>query len=358
MIYPCRIVQTTMPGRGHAYAAPLLLVDDDDVLDDDLLQENRAHSESVPFVQEPSRKRSHSHAVYDEPPIDRARKNRKRCKNNGRALAHASAAPPALSVWRRISATVASIEESVAAASARETSLVTLEDFYNSQSIDSASTLVNDGDKRLARVLELLDSFHLTPTSGQRKFLNAFVDAVLPLVYGTCWDGSMMRVLRERRLKRVISEVLVIASRQIGKTNSIAMFCAAMLLAVPGIRIGVYSTGTRASSHVSETVLRMLQDIPGADRRIIKNSKECVYVAEHQLPPGVGVGSPYAKLLESDAGTSQLMSYPDNATGTCACGCGVCYVGGTWFWLFLHIYRFSSACRSIQSRQKFQYINR
>lgn len=226
--------------------------------------------------------------------------------------------PEAISVWRHIAQSVAGIEHAMAESAEHETSIVSLQDYYDSDAKQSSATahLVNDGDKRLARVLKTLDSFEKKPTPGQRTFLNSYIDAVLPLIYGKCWDGSMMRVLRERRLKRIISEVLVIASRQIGKTNAIAMFCAAMLLSVPGIRIGVYSTGTRASSHVSETVLEMLQNIPGADRRIIRNSQECVYVAEHPLPAGIGMRSTDAKLLESDVGTSQLMSYPDNATGT------------------------------------------
>lgn len=225
--------------------------------------------------------------------------------------------PAAAGVWKYVSESVAGIVNTMSESAEQENSIISVEDYYDVQKqVASANHLVNDGDKRLARVLRLMDSFKKKPTPGQRTFLNSYIDAVLPLIYGQCWDGSMMRVLRERRLRRIMSEVLVIASRQIGKTNAIAMFCAAMLLAVPGIRIGVYSTGTRASSHVSETVLEYLQDIPGAERRIIKNSKECVYVAEHPLPPGIGVQSAYAKLLESDAGTSQLMSYPDNATGT------------------------------------------
>lgn len=228
------------------------------------------------------------------------------------------ACPMALNVWATIARSVFSIEKQLAAASKSETRIVEMSRAYDVQlraSQQGGSHVSNDGDKRLANVLVTLDSFHKKPTPGQRAFLNSYVDAVLPLIFGSHWDGSMMRVMRERRLKEIRSEVLVIASRQIGKTNAIAMFCAAMLLCVPGIHIGVYSTGNRASGNVSKIVLEMLNAIPGAGRRIIKNSQEYIYVAEHPLAPGVGMQSHEARMLENDPTTSQMMSYPDNATG-------------------------------------------
>lgn len=271
--------------------------------------------------------------------------------------------PRALYVWSEIARNVSKIEHQIASVSKSETRIVEMSRAYDVQIRANQNTgnhVSNDGDKRLANVLRTLDSFHKKPTPGQRAFLNSYVDAVLPLIFGSHWDGSMMRVMRERRIKEVRSEVLVIASRQIGKTNAIAMFCAAMLLCVPGIHIGVYSTGNRASGNVSKIVLEMLNAIPGAHRRIIKNSLEYIYVSEHPLAAGIGMQSHEARMLENDPSTSQMMSYPDNATGKSNVGLLRCsHITGFHFHdKGASIFTTTAACRSTQdaSRSIQEYI--
>lgn len=225
------------------------------------------------------------------------------------------ALPVGCFAWNDIHEQLFAVEHSLFKSMQRETNICPLADNYELSTKFSRKGLLSPGDHRLAKILSLFDSFYITPHAAQRRFLNAFIDATLPLIYAEDWDACMLRVMVSRAITRVCSEALVIAPRQIGKSTAIAMLVSALLLCVPGIKIGVFSTGTRASSNITNMVLAMINSIPRANRRIIKNSKEFLYISLRELPSGLGPNSSLARTWECLPTTSQLMSFPDNPKG-------------------------------------------
>lgn len=88
------------------------------------------------------------------------------------------------------------------------------------------------------------------------------------------------------------------------------MFCVAMVLACPGIRIAVFSTGGRASGTLQSTMLEMMKAVPGAGPRICKVGKEEVFVAAVTIDKGVN--SAQAKDAQTLKSTSKVMFFPSS----------------------------------------------
>ena len=77
-------------------------------------------------------------------------------------------------------------------------------------------------------------------------------------------------------------EVTAITPRRWGKTWAVAMYVLALMLAVPGIRVCVFSTGKRASSSLMEIITQFMGMIPGLNERKVKEnvrSQQCVHIA-------------------------------------------------------------------------------
>ena len=186
-------------------------------------------------------------------------------------------------------------------------------DYY--MDVSTSGMEATSGDERLALIERTFMSYSIKPWSEQRRFLDNFVNAILPQIYGDEWDGAMSRVLRARRLNSVWPEVMINAPRQIGKTTCVALWVATVLLCVPGIEIAIFSTGSRASENVLNMVTSFIQEIDGASRRIVKRSSVALFVAQRALPEGVSMMSEVAQQLQRDPTTSRLMSFPDNPKG-------------------------------------------
>ncbi len=63
------------------------------------------------------------------------------------------------------------------------------------------------------------------------------------------------RVLRVNSWDHIAQEILISTPRRFGKTISVSMFCAAMMLSCPGVEISIYSTCKR----ISQKILRNVQ---------------------------------------------------------------------------------------------------
>lgn len=106
------------------------------------------------------------------------------------------------------------------------------------------------GDTVLEALERALDSFEGFPRSDtQKDFHKAMVNASLPHIYGDAeWESVRERVLHQRGLDTVLYEMLICSPRRFGKTTSVSMYCAAMLVHCPDTWISVFSTGQRAST--------------------------------------------------------------------------------------------------------------
>lgn len=103
------------------------------------------------------------------------------------------------------------------------------------------------------------------------------------------------------------------------QTWSIAMYVVAIALAVPGIRIAIFSTGSRASNTLLQTMLGMLKAIPNGRQRVVKVSKEELFLAARPLEKGMGPNSQAARDLQTDPTTSKITAFPSSVNGTYLC---------------------------------------
>jgi hypothetical protein len=118
-----------------------------------------------------------------------------------------------------------------------------LHDFEESQRVFKAAHAAdgNDaggrqslgGDEIVRNLRTLLrDGFGVRRSDMQVKIHQAFIEAMLPKLYQNEWDENKARILIDFGLNKLQQEVLIVMPRRRGKTYSVAMAAAAMLLAV------------------------------------------------------------------------------------------------------------------------------
>ena len=99
-----------------------------------------------------------------------------------------------------------------------------------------------------------------TPKGGTEAITNVFfIKACTRSFWKIEPPGQFARdhqtVLQQNGWDHIAQEILISTPRRFGKTTSVSMFCAAMLLACPGVEISIYSTCKR----ISQTILRNVQ---------------------------------------------------------------------------------------------------
>lgn len=107
--------------------------------------------------------------------------------------------------------------------------------------------------------LAKLDTRGWNRSYHQRLFHDDFLKACTRSFWKLEPPGQFARdhqkVLRVNGWDHIAQEILISTPRRFGKTISVSMFCAAMLLACPGVEISIYSTCKR----ISQKILRNVQ---------------------------------------------------------------------------------------------------
>lgn len=178
----------------------------------------------------------------------------------------------------------------------------------------------NAGYRRMQKIKHMLNNMlykgkKVIRSPSQITFHNGMLQACLPKIFADDWAESAVRVLEELGQETIKYEVMIQSPRRFGKTWSIAMFCTALLLCCPGIKLAIFSTGKRASSTLLETILEFMEGIPDAKERVCKQTEEQLYVALVPLPDGVSNNSSHARALRSAETTSRLLSFPSSVNG-------------------------------------------
>jgi hypothetical protein len=109
------------------------------------------------------------------------------------------------------------------------------------------------------KYLAKLDTLGWNRSYHQRLFHDDFLKACTRSFWKLEPPGQFARdhqkVLRVNSWDHIAQEILISTPRRFGKTISVSMFCAAMLLACPGVEISIYSTCKR----ISQKILRYVQ---------------------------------------------------------------------------------------------------
>lgn len=109
------------------------------------------------------------------------------------------------------------------------------------------------------KYLAKLDTKGWNRSYHQRLFHDDFLKACTRSFWKLEPPGQFARdhqtILRKNGWDHIAQEILISTPRRFGKTISVSMFCAAMLLACPGVEISIYSTCKR----ISQKILRNVQ---------------------------------------------------------------------------------------------------
>ena len=104
-----------------------------------------------------------------------------------------------------------------------------------------------------------LDALGWNRSYHQRLFHDDFLKACTRSFWKLEPPGQFardhQRVLRVNSWDHIAQEILISTPRRFGKTISVSMFCAAMMLSCPGVEISIYSTCKR----ISQKILRNVQ---------------------------------------------------------------------------------------------------
>lgn len=123
---------------------------------------------------------------------------------------------------------------------------------------------------QLARThLAKLDTLGWNRSYHQRLFHDDFLKACTRSFWKLEPPGQFARdhqkVLRVNSWDHIAQEILISTPRRFGKTISVSMFCAAMLLACPGVEISIYSTCKRISQKILRNVQKFALMIADSD---------------------------------------------------------------------------------------------
>lgn len=112
----------------------------------------------------------------------------------------------------------------------------------------------------------------------QKMFIQSFIQSCVPLIFGNDWNNCMNDFLHEFKLDVINPYTITISPRRMGKSWSIAIFILALLWCVPGIQIGIFSTGGRASESLLGHVARFLHGLPDGMKRLGKKTQNILSV--------------------------------------------------------------------------------
>jgi hypothetical protein len=117
--------------------------------------------------------------------------------------------------------------------------------------------------------LAKLDTLGWARSYHQRLFHDDFLKACTRSFWKLEPPGQFardhQRVLRVNSWDHIAQEILISTPRRFGKTISVSMFCAAMLLSCPGVEISIYSTCKRISQKILRNVQKFALLIADAD---------------------------------------------------------------------------------------------
>jgi hypothetical protein len=103
----------------------------------------------------------------------------------------------------------------------------------------------------------------------QRLFHDDFLKACTRSFWKLEKPGQFSRdhqkVLRVNNWDHIAQEILISTPRRFGKTISVSMFCAAMMLACPGVEISIYSTCKRISQKILRNVHKFMMIVCDGD---------------------------------------------------------------------------------------------
>jgi hypothetical protein len=150
------------------------------------------------------------------------------------------------------------------------------------------SSFLCPGDQRLKKIEWLVHNMGISLTDDQIEFVTAFINGLLPHIYGKEeWPSVEYRVLKERGLEKIEPLLLCFAKRRIGKTWIIAIMSAAVITTLRGFEETIFSTGGRISGKMVSAIRNFINRIEGGAQRCHVSSEQ-LYVIPASIMQVIG----------------------------------------------------------------------
>ena len=163
------------------------------------------------------------------------------------------------------------------------------------------------GKRYIEATRRALRAMPLERSEMQVEFHEAFIRACLRLFVRDDPHADIAEIALEQGWENSKQQVLCLTPRRFGKTYAVAMFAAAVLVAVPRSEQAIFSTGRRASQKMLETIHRFMQHVKPPHLKLLKFNQELIE-------------------LQGPEGKRSVCSYPSNAKTLRGVGGDVLYL--------------------------------
>lgn len=130
-------------------------------------------------------------------------------------------------------------------------------------------------------------------------FFADFIVLCLQHIYKEDYEPNRTRLMQEFGIDSTKVGSLITTPRRWGKTTSVAMFIAAMMMVCEGLTIATFAPGQRASTGLKTKVLEKMCELPDKyQSRILPDSKElCSVIVPSMMDSNGQVGRPLRRAL-------------------------------------------------------------
>lgn len=110
--------------------------------------------------------------------------------------------------------------------------------------------------------------------AAQKIFHRAYTVAMLSFIFGPEVHRYMSFLMDKYKVTEIRDDVLVIATRRIGKTFATAAYAAALAATQPGITINIFSTGQRTATALRQLIWTFIIEITDDPTCIVAHNEK------------------------------------------------------------------------------------
>lgn len=119
----------------------------------------------------------------------------------------------------------------------------------------------------------------------QQIMVSHIISAFLPFIYKHTLEANKTRILKMLKIDRIKEQMVIVASRRVGKTTCIAIVAASIMIAVPNCEGAIFALAQRASRRVMQMIINFLKMHPRGqklyDTAPMKNTEQLILIGDH-----------------------------------------------------------------------------
>lgn len=142
-----------------------------------------------------------------------------------------------------------------------------------------------EGDKRIEQIRYLLENGftdeqnkRIIRSREQRMIHETYIRTSIPKIFQNEWEDNQERIMLKYGIEKLEQETFVVMPRRSGKTWSMAMYCAVMLVVCSDIEISIFATGQRTAGKLLKLIDKMLTKllafVGGDNYKVLQRNKE------------------------------------------------------------------------------------